>query len=881
MSLRIRRLAISNFRKFREPFAIEGLSDGLNIIIEPNETGKSTVLEALRAAFFVRHSTKNQLASSYAPYGENVAPEIEVGFDIAGEQWSVAKKLLKSPSIEVRGPTGRDQGEAAEERLQQLLGFERDSSRSRDLNTYGALGLLWVGQAEALEVSAPGRMVRDSVHATLEAEVGAIMGGGSYDRVRARVDQQYAELWTATGRPTGKQALAKERLETAEAASKIASERLAALEASFSELESDHSRLRVLDKELADDTETHARKNLVASTETARSAAQLLHTRRAEYQAVAGKARGLEELLQRHDAAKAALTVTSQKADKSRIARSEIAAEMALACDRANAAKAAHTEARTNYNAARVLLTGGEKQVEAARIAAASEAARQRHCKLISLEEGLASAKAVKAAGISVGDLTNLDELERAILKSRIELEAAATRIELVGSTEGITIQGKPLGVGEQILDGETRIELEGGATLIIRPPAASASTSARLVKSQAALADMLTKLGHSDVSVARNAHDASRQAEGEIKTLLTQIEALTQPDTLLDLRAGPEALKLLVAAMTNVPASGIIEHPDIAALKLAVEEMEITSARAEGAHDAAIEALRKLEEQDRPLAAAEVEAASDQRNATALVADIEAHADFAALTDALAEARGSAADYAVKLAEAEQNASAHDIAAIERKIAVIDARAAAANGTKRKLETDIARLEGTIESEGGKGLAQRAAAALEEAEAASLAYGRIREEAETIKLLRDTLELARLETSRTYVGPVAKRAKRHVERLLPGCELSYSEDLGLQSIIRGNIDEGCGNLSRGTQEQLGILTRLAVADMLLEQGRPVSLILDDPLVFSDDARLDLMTEILLDASKRMQVILLTCRDRAFRHVEGARLSLSPTSKSA
>jgi hypothetical protein len=31
---------------------------------------------------------------------------------------------------------------------------------------------------------------------------------------------------------------------------------------------------------------------------------------------------------------------------------------------------------------------------------------------------------------------------------------------------------------------------------------------------------------------------------------------------------------------------------------------------------------------------------------------------------------------------------------------------------------------------------------------------------------------------------------------------------------------------------------------MLLEQGRPVSLILDDPLVYADDARLDLMIEI-------------------------------------
>lgn len=61
---------------------------------------------------------------------------------------------------------------------------------------------------------------------------------------------------------------------------------------------------------------------------------------------------------------------------------------------------------------------------------------------------------------------------------------------------------------------------------------------------------------------------------------------------------------------------------------------------------------------------------------------------------------------------------------------------------------------------------------------------------------------------------------------------------------------------------------------MLLEQGRPVSLVLDDPLVYSDDGRLDAMVEILSDAATRMQVILLTCRDRAFRHVPGNRVTL-------
>ena len=76
MSLRLRRIAVDGFRKFREPMVIDGLTDGLNIVIEPNETGKSTLLEALRTAFFVRHGTKIQLAQSFARYGEAVGEDI-------------------------------------------------------------------------------------------------------------------------------------------------------------------------------------------------------------------------------------------------------------------------------------------------------------------------------------------------------------------------------------------------------------------------------------------------------------------------------------------------------------------------------------------------------------------------------------------------------------------------------------------------------------------------------------------------------------------------------------------------------------------------------------------------------------------------------------
>src|SRR3546814_15367175 len=96
--------------------------------------------------------------------------DIEVSFDIGTDSWKIAKRFLKGPQVEVTGPQGRAQGEEAENRLQALLGFVKDSSQRGDPATYGALGLLWVPQAQALEVTAPGRIVRSRIQATLEAE---------------------------------------------------------------------------------------------------------------------------------------------------------------------------------------------------------------------------------------------------------------------------------------------------------------------------------------------------------------------------------------------------------------------------------------------------------------------------------------------------------------------------------------------------------------------------------------------------------------------------------------------------------------------------------------------------------------------------------------
>ncbi len=876
MSLKLRRITANNFRKFRAPVTIEGLTDGLNIVVEPNETGKSTLLEAIRAAFFVPHRSSNQLTRSYQPFGENVAPEVEVSFDVAGVPWTVTKRFLKSPSMEVRGPSGRSQGDAAEEQLQALLGFEKDTSRNGDVTAYGALGLLWVGQAEALAVSAPGRIVRDTIQATLEAEVGTILGGAAYERVRERVDQQCAVFWTAKGSPGGEQKAARERLDQAQVIVREAASKVELLDKSFAEVEAARVRLKLLQREMADTTDTDRRADLVRSLEIARAAAQMLAQRKAEYEIASIRVQTLDELASRHATATRVRDKAQVTLDAAKARRAERSAELTAARHKANAARTALVEARTNRQQAKTVLAEAEKHAAALRRGQAIRSARIRHDTVIALEKRLSIAKATSSTMISSDRISRLEKGERSIAEARAKLAAGATTIELVGSAPDVRIDGKPVTTDRRVLTHETRVSLGSGAELIIRPPASAGSAELGLKEAIARQDETLTELGVESIAAARQRNDTARDAAGEMKALSAQLDASAPADPELGLTAGVAALKLLVSGLLSEPEgeSDDDEAPPVRAFADEVEFAETVLARAEGAQESAATALALIEEQERPLAATEAGAASDLQNAANQLGQIETGQGFANLAGDLISATEKMAEAATVLNEAKRNASAHDAHSIERGITNIDARQAAASEARRRLETDIARLEGTIESEGGKGLAERAAVATEEAMAAEQALGRTTEEAQTLKLLRDTLEEVRAETSRTYVGPVRTRATRHIERLLPGSELLFADDLGLAAISRGGSPEDCVSLSKGTQEQLAVLTRLAIADLLREQGRPVSLILDDPLVYADDARLDLMTEILTEAAQHMQVILLTCRERTFRHMTGVRLVL-------
>jgi uncharacterized protein YhaN len=163
----------------------------------------------------------------------------------------------------------------------------------------------------------------------------------------------------------------------------------------------------------------------------------------------------------------------------------------------------------------------------------------------------------------------------------------------------------------------------------------------------------------------------------------------------------------------------------------------------------------------------------------------------------------------------------------------------------------------------------EAAQAAFERAHAALTAT---RSRADAARLLWSTLNAHRDATRLAYVQPL----KQAIERLGSivfgaGFEVAVGDDWSILSrTLNGQVLD-FEDLSVGAREQLGLLARLAAAQIVASQGG-VPLIIDDALGFSDPARLETMGAAIAAAGRDCQIIVLTCSPGRFTHVGNARV---------
>jgi uncharacterized protein YhaN len=204
--------------------------------------------------------------------------------------------------------------------------------------------------------------------------------------------------------------------------------------------------------------------------------------------------------------------------------------------------------------------------------------------------------------------------------------------------------------------------------------------------------------------------------------------------------------------------------------------------------------------------------------------------------------------------------------AAAEDALAAARAGLERVQARRRELGAETARRQESLAALGRQPSAAQAQAALEELVARRQELAR---EHGVLVLARAALNRA-MERFRLEAQPsLLTEAARRLERATGGAYRWLGSDLfamqpGAEPGLAARSGPGAAErpaevLSRGTRDQLYLCLRLALAQEMTAGGEPAPLILDDPLVNFDDARLAGFLELLAQEAESRQVWLLTC----------------------
>jgi uncharacterized protein YhaN len=130
--------------------------------------------------------------------------------------------------------------------------------------------------------------------------------------------------------------------------------------------------------------------------------------------------------------------------------------------------------------------------------------------------------------------------------------------------------------------------------------------------------------------------------------------------------------------------------------------------------------------------------------------------------------------------------------------------------------------------------------------------------EVRVLQLLDAELETAERAAKERYMAPVVTRIRPYLQQLLPGAAIECDENFSITAIQRDGKPPELDRQSGGTQEQIAVLTRLAFAELLVDRGKPATVILDDALVYSDPDRMERMFDILTHAARKAQIVILS-----------------------
>ena len=868
--MKISALRLFNVKRFAgRGVAIEGIGDGVNVLCAANEFGKSTSFEALHALFFQPYSGKSGAVRNLRPYsGGN--PLVEADIAHGDERFRITKQYYGGGFARVTDlASGRLVAQADE--AENFIGALVKGGPA------GPAGLLWVRQGvtgieKRSNAEEDGeKQVRASLLESVQGEVEAITGGRRMAEIMQTVAGELDKLVTKRGpKAGGRYAAAIE-----------ARDRLAAEEA---RLAADVARLReALDRrgstlkrlaELDGADERRQRQDAVASAQAGFEAAQAQGERLKTAEAELGLAR------ERRDGARRALdafrTALQKHADlagrrsEAERRRGEAMARRGDAAEASARAQAAADLADAQEQEARELLARLDAALRAREAAERLAESRQRLGEAEARRRALEDAEAQLAlVRIPPGAVDELQALEIELSGLRAMAEAARPSVSVAyaeGTGGGILMDGTALADGqERSYDGQAQLAIPGLGVISLRSNRAP-SGDRRLEQVEGRRRALLDAMGVETLAAAHERQLRAHQIAAEMRELQGALSSLA-PAGLARLREEVVAQALAGAAIPE-------PQGDAGQLRTTLAAAERQRLDARQALREAEPARRRAEE---AILAAETALATLRTEQAHVEAELGPGEQRAARERALLE---DLADRSREAQEAEARAAALRAAALDlvsAEAALKRARSVQASAEQQilALRETVAGLNAEIRARSDEAVEESWRETAEALAAAQLRVAAFDKEVAVLQRLSAALDQARSEARELYLKPVMAELSPLLGLLFDDASVTFDEcSLLPQTISRNGQEEEVERLSGGMREQLSVLTRLAFARLLARGGRPAPVILDDALVYSDDDRIERMFDALHRQSRDQQIIVFSCRQRAFQKLGGHTLAM-------
>ena len=882
-------------------------SPGLTLVGGPNETGKSTLVEALHRCLFLRATATGAPVEALQSRLHLGQPQVELAFAARDETWTLVKRFSgSSGKVLLRSASGPHwQGPEAEEHLADLLGVnETLGSRQAGSLLRGRWAHLWVMQGR----SGDDLLAQGGAHYDLDALVGQLeQGGGSAmqspqdQQVASRLDALLAETFTPGRGNLRRQSPlwgAQQALEAAEAAVQQAKGQLADYGAASEELGRSAASLQALQQQHLPELRQRQQRLQAAATERTRLEAALALAKQ-QLEPLQLRQQALASDLAEWRQLAASLTRLGQQAVELENERGRAQAELVQLeqqrIDQEQHRASLEAERQTIIERGQWLQRLVEQarlQADLARLdATLAQWARQEQARS-ELQAQLAALPPIDGAA-----LASLQGLEQARRDADTRLGAMAAGVELLRADQPVTLAGQPLEPGaDRRLSEASELQVGSGVVLRISPGGGQALAQARQQRhqSETALAAALQSLG------ATSVQEAAGLAQQRL-ALEQHLGALGQAQAGAPAASQRQAIEGRLAELQR---------------ELAPLEPQRQAQLHSGELPAELEALEKLHRQlQQSYAATSGPLRQSQASLAALAQGLEAARQrqsssgeaLASLTGERSHTQARAGELgqrhpnelalaaALQQVEAQVAAAVHQVGALGQELAAVSGGDGASllpqlGAQIQQAEAEVLHLIAsqaaarqrcqTLGASDPHGALEQAQAALEQAQRHHTSLQRL---CDGQLLLRELFKAAQADLSSRYSEPLARSINRYLEPLLPAgasCQLRYASESGFSGLQlqRGQERFSFSELSGGMREQLGTALRLSMADVL-KAGHDgcLPLVFDDAFTNADPQRLARLQQMLaLAVARGLQVIVLTCDPQAYAGLEGTTVNLAP-----